>query len=364
MRVTAFGLGNESERVRYDDLFAACPHAFIQQSTLWAEVIKDIGPDEPIFLLAERNGEAVGGLPLYLYRGPAGNLLTSVPQAGPLGGVFLRAGEPAAPVYAALLGEAARLSRTHDCLALTLITNPFEDDLALYREYLAPELVLENFTQVMPMESAARDGEFILPNSIDPNIRRHIRKSIASGYSVRPAIAKSDFVNWYSVHIERHTEIGATPLDQSLLSSIAGELVACERGLFLVVEKAGVVRGGCLLVLHRRIADVFILSTGTSAAREGVNYLLIKDALILLERRGVHFLNWQSSPRRGDGVYNFKKQWGSEETLYYFVTKLNCPPERIRALGSEGIRRGYPGHFVVPFGVFESGFAQKLHRKA
>jgi hypothetical protein len=92
MRVFEFALTDGALRARYDALFEDCPAAFIQQSTYWSEVIQDLGPDRPIFLLCEEDGIAVGGLPLYLFRGRFGDVLTSVPQPGPLGGVFLRPG--------------------------------------------------------------------------------------------------------------------------------------------------------------------------------------------------------------------------------------------------------------------------------
>src|SRR5262245_5451084 len=158
MDVVAFGLDDGAARRQYDALFADCPHAFIQQSTAWAEAIAALGPDQPLFLMAVREGAAVGGLPLYLFQGPAGSILTSVPQAGPLGGVFVRRGEPAEPVYAALLERAERIAREQRCLAFTVITSPFADDLALYERHLRPDLLLENFTQAVSLERVIRDG--------------------------------------------------------------------------------------------------------------------------------------------------------------------------------------------------------------
>src|SRR5437867_2601579 len=92
MDSVAIDLSSPSDRLRYDQLFGACPRASIQQSSLWAEVIGDIGPDQPMFLLANDGGQDVAGLPLYLYEHPLGNVLSSVPQPGPLGGVFTRPG--------------------------------------------------------------------------------------------------------------------------------------------------------------------------------------------------------------------------------------------------------------------------------
>lgn len=103
-------LSDRRFRAEYDDLFEACPDAFIQQSTYWAEAIRDLGPDRPIFLLYRDGDEAIAGLPLYLYEHPRGNVLTSVPQAGPLGGIFFREGLSGAESFAWLkqVGELRR----------------------------------------------------------------------------------------------------------------------------------------------------------------------------------------------------------------------------------------------------------------
>src|SRR5687767_13737264 len=90
MEVVRFGLGDVHLRSGYDALFQSCPNALLQQSTYWAEAIQDLGPDEPMFLLAPTDRVAIAGLPLYLFRNSHGNITTSVPQAGPLGGVFGR----------------------------------------------------------------------------------------------------------------------------------------------------------------------------------------------------------------------------------------------------------------------------------
>lgn len=363
MRVVAFALNDDGPRQRYNALFEACPRAFIQQSTLWAEAISEIGPDEPVFLFAERDGAAVAGLPLYLFHGPAGSILTSVPQAGPLGGIFVRPGVPAEPLYELLLSEADRLARTQGCVALTVITNPLESDHSLYARVLENALTLENFTQVLAISSAVKNEEFVLPNSVDPNIRRHLRKCPNLGYSVRSAGPGADFDAWYEVHIERHKEIGATPLNRRHLENIVRLLVPANRALFMVIEHEGRIVGGSIVAHHVEVADVFILSTTARARRDGANYLLIKDALCRLAARGAKTLNWQSSPLRGDGVYKFKRQWGSEERPYYFVTRLYDDPAKLLALGVEGIHSAYPGHYVVPFGALETRFAERRFRK-
>ena len=363
MQVVAFGLDDVEARRRYDALFSDCPHAVIQQSTHWAEIISDIGPDKPIFLMALRDGQAIAGLPLYLFRGPAGGVLTSVPQAGPLGGIFVRHGENDEPAYAALLAAADRIAAESACIAMTLITNPLRDDVALYEKHLAPDLVLENFTQIVQVARAVRGDAWVLPNNSERNPGRTIRKARAAGLSARLATDIGDLERWYPIHERRHTQLNLAPLPHALLRNIFMVLHPRGEAFLQLVMLEEEIAAGCLFIQHREICDAFIMSMNSALGDKAPNYLLVEQALFTMSRRGIRCMNWQSSPRRGDGVYNFKKQWGSEERPYYFVTKLYCPPERILSLGVDGARRGYPGHYVVPFGVFESGFSQRRYRK-
>jgi hypothetical protein len=355
MQVIAFDLAETDKRARYDRLFAACPHAFIQQSTQWADVIADLGPDRPIFLLATDGGRDVGGLPVYLFEGQPGSILTSVPQAGPLGGVFCLPDSDREQVYASLLAEAESIARAHRCLTLTVITNPISDDIELYRHHLDPSVLFENFTQVVPLQTAARDGQLTVPNNKKGNPAATIRKAEAANFTTKLCSDDREFESWYAIHAQRAGEIGLPPPNRRLVERIWRDLA--KQGLsFLQLVMAGdEVAAGCLFIVHRDICDVFAVSMDSRYAANAPNYLAVKAALLEMARRGVKMMNWQSSPRRGDGVYKFKRQWGSEERLYYFVTKTFRPHMEILGIGLEGCQRYYANHYLVPFGVFQTG---------
>lgn len=355
MQVIAFGLAEVDTRARYDDLFEACPHAYIQQSTHWAEALQGLGPDQPIFLLASEGGREFGGLPLYLYRGAAGSILTSVPYAGPLGGVFSRLDSDRERVYAALLGEAQEIARAHGCLALTIISNPIDDDVDLYHRHLAPSVSLQNFTQIVDLDAVVSNGRLVLRNNKKGNPAATIKKAEAAGFSARLCSTSAEFEAWYTIHVQRAAEIPTAPLDRRLAEHIWRDLGARGCSFLQLVMAGDEIAAGCLMVLHKRVCDVFAVSMNSAHASNAPNYLAVKAAMLEMATRGVKMMNWQSSPRRGDGVYKFKRQWGSEEKPYYFLTKTFCEDERILRLGAAGLRQAYPGHFVVPFGCFEAG---------
>lgn len=367
MRVERVELGNPRDRERYDRLFEACPDAFIQQSSLWADAIAPIGPDRPVFLVCLEGEEICAGLPLYLFEHALGNVLTSVPQAGPLGGVLLHPGLDAArgeAAHAALLAAAVDVAETNSCLALTLISNPFAPDLERYERTLQPDYLFQNFTQFVPLDEVVQSGRLSLPAlERRTNLSRNLRRAQAAGFLVRACASESEFDEWYRLHEARHAEVGARPLSRRLLFRLWTLLVPQAKAQLMLVLHNETIASGCLFVYHRHVMDVFMLSANPDFLAEAPNFLLTEQSLLWAARQHVRVYNWQSSPSRESGVYRYKEQWGSREVGYSFVTKLFGSAERLRALGSERISTEYAGHYVVPFGVFRDGFEVRQFRR-
>lgn len=357
MEVVTFGLGDGDWRARYDRVFEQCSTAFIQQSTYWAEVIAEIGPDRPFFLLAHAGTEDLAGLPLYLYQAAPGSILTSVPQAGPLGGVLTREGlspEQRREAYARLLSSALDLARTHRCLALTVITTFLEDDLRLYVETLEPTYVFENFTQYI---------DLTVPGRRSGGQRNNLARARKFGFTAGVCTDPAELPRWYELHAARHGELGATPLPYRVFENIFTHLVPRGKAVLIVARDKGRMAAGSLYVLHRDVMDVFAISMDSAYWEHAPNALTADFSMNWARERGVRIYNWQSSSGRKSGVYVHKSQWGSVEAPYYFVTRLLDDHGALAALGPEGIRAEYPWHYVVPFAVFQEGLAQKRFRK-
>lgn len=367
MHVVRFDLADRSARARYDALFEACPRAFIQQSTYWAEVIQDLGPDAPIFLLCQDGERDVAGLALYLFRRPLGNILSSVPQAGPLGGVFRRedvSGEKKSEIYKALLNVAQAIAEEEHCLSLTVISNLFADDLDLYEAHLSPDFVFENFTQYIPVRERVIDGKIALCDSKQRNnLNRNLKKAKDASFFVEFCESDADFNAWYAIHCERHRELGAAPLSLQLFKNMRRILEPRDKARLLLVKHGDRVVSGAYYIYHREVMDVFMLSMDSRFAKQSPNFLNTERSLLWASERGVSFYNWQSSSNRESGVYAYKKNWGSQEVLYYFITKLCVEFRKIQEMGLETLKQEYPWHYVVPYAVFREG-PQKYFKKA
>ena len=357
MKAVSGDLTDPKARASYETLYDACPTAFVQQSADWAEVIGPIGPALPRFLVCLDGEDLVAGLPLYLYRGPGGAVLVSVPQAGPFGGILIRPDLPERArleAYGVLVEAALEAARGEGCLALTVMTNPFAPDLALYETLLSPDFVLESYTQFLRLDAPAHRSH---------GHRSNLNRARKSGLAVSFSGDARELGEWLSIHRERHSALGLDPLPARLFENALHVLAPRDRARLLLVRKGERIVSGGFYMRHRDLVDVYMLSTSGEGMEMAANFLNSDHSMASFREAGARVYHWQSSPGRASGVYQYKKQWGSEERPYHFLTRLLVDRKKIQELGPEGVRRGYPGHFVVPFAAFEKGFDAKYFRK-
>ncbi len=352
----------------YAELFASCPEAFVQLSLQWADVIAPISPDEPYFIVARdpSMGDILGGMPLYHFCAPLGGVLTSVPHAGPLGGVVTHSRMPLAlkkEVYGALRGAALGLAEELGCVSVTIITNPFTDDAALYTESSPPDYTFNNFTQAIDITDIFKaDGSY---NTGKSRYNNHINKNLAkagrAGLSVEWAV-EADFDSWYDIHLKRHAELSALPLPKPLLKGILEGMAPAGMGGLAVVRCGERVVGGCFYIWNRVVADAFIMSGDSAYFDHGINHIVTDFALREFKGKGLRLFNWQSC-KRPSGVYDFKVRWGSREYDYAFLTWTLPGFDRVLRAGTEEVSKGYAWHYVAPFEAIERGLKSGVFDK-
>ena len=335
----------------------------IQQTMDWCRVLTQAYSDKPCFLIASQNGQDLGGLPLYRFDSELGSIFSSVPGAGALGGVIHAADlfpEHICSIYEALLGYAVALASDEAALALTVISHPLLKDAGLITDAMKPDVVFHNFTQATRVCDVASEGAFILPNNKDRNPGKTIRKARGAGVCTFLATTDSDFRQWLAIHEKRHSELGLAGLGSNLLERVFKE-PAPPNGAFLILsELDDAICGGGLFIHTSFCCDAFMLSMDSTYRNEAPNYAVMETAFLEMDRRGIQFFNWQSSPSRQSGVYKFKNQWGCAEYAYLFATRLFVPRDEILKIGRQRLAAAFNGHFIVPFGLFDEPLAQEF----
>lgn len=328
--------------------FAACPSSVAQQTPGWRRAIEAIGVDEPAFLGCHSDEELVGVLPAWRFVGPLGAILGSCVQAGPLGGVACRPGADTERVYASLIEAFLLLAAERNCAVATLISNPFWPDRDLCERHFCPDFVLENVSQVLDLE-AGLDAEG-WPAQGSSNLRRNLRRACAAALVVDEEQSAANVLAWAEIHEARHREIGATPLPRRLFEAALEHAVPAgvARFFFARLETSGEMVGGGLYLHHGSVVDALMPSVSSAHASLGTAFLLGLHSMRWARSRGLRHYNWQPSPPAG-GVHRFKRQWGSVECSYAYLTRITGDAAPILESSVEAVKQGYPFHYVVPF---------------
>ena len=338
----------------YENLFNTCSSGFIQQSVYWADVVSPLSPDTPYFLIScDEQGEPLAGLSLYYFKTQSGEILTSVPHAGPLGGIFYKpdiAGELKQDIYNSLLTTVFKLAKDLNCISLTVITNPIENDAELYKNTATPNYVFRNFCQVVELETVIDDnGEYNSGRSkYNNDIKRNLEKASENGIYVEWVNDDAEFEAWYEIHKKRHNELNATPLPKELLKNIMRVLKPAGKGDLALVKQKGRIIGGCIFVWHKKIVDAFIMSSESDYMIYGINHALTDFAIKYFRSKGMQWFNWQSC-KKNSGVYDFKKRWGSREMEYEFLTWTFEGFDKVFETPIEKLAEEYKWHYLAPF---------------
>ena len=132
------------------------------------------------------------------------------------------------------------------------------------------------------------------------------------------------------------------------------ELGQIGKSFFQLVFSGDILVAVALFISHINCCDVLVISMDSDYAAVSPNYLLIQQGFLTMAERRHTIFNWQSSPSRRSGVYAFKRQWGSIDHKYYFVTKVFGDIHELISAGNSSVREIYSNHYIIPFGAFEN----------
>lgn len=345
LKIFSIRKGEVSKEKEYSQFLDRCQKSVIQQTIEWRNTIADLSSDESIFLLAKKENEPVGALPCYIYHSSLGNIITSIPHAGPLGGVAcsMKKEEEKREVYRILLDEMIKTGKETACVLATVITSPFVNDLKIYKKSLSFDYLRENFTQYVDLTK---------PFNFSHGIRNDVNKGQRLGLKVRELKNLSEVNSWYKIHRKRMGELQTTSLPRKLFLN-AFDFLVPKKGRFFAIEYQGKIIGGCLYIFHRDIIDVYMLSSDSRFRQLSPGTFLTDYVIRWAKENGFRYFNFQSSKKRGDGVYKFKAQFGAIDTSYYFLTKKIGDITKILATPLEEIKEKYRWHYVLPYNLWD-----------
>ena len=341
MSVTVEGLHREQddELVAFlDELSADSASVLGYHYPFYRDMLTAIEVGEPIYLGARCEGKLIGYLPAFMKKSAAGVVVGSLPYFGPNAGV-LCGNERPEQVHSALLEELARRARAMNALSCAIYT-PFQfRDFELYEQALPGWEKVEKFTQYQRLDADVRD----------PAVGRNLRKAQRLGVTLSSEVTAERMATFFSIYEQNCHEFGIPLKPRAAVDWLGRAKLVGKNTLLYFAFHEGRMIGGLIMVWSPKVASYYIPCSLTEARSLQPSTVLIDAAMAEARAQGIEFWNWESSPGRDSGVYQFKKKWGAVESEYRIYIETFAGRDKLRELGREGIAREFPYYFVWPF---------------
>jgi FemAB-related protein (PEP-CTERM system-associated) len=299
----------DSEHSRWDSFVEAHPQGTVFHLSGWRSVLTRATPHAPHYLVAERNGEIVGVLPLAHMRSMLfGSALVSTPFCV-YGGILAADAAAQAALERAAIDLGERLGVPHIEMRNTQALHagwPTKDLYVTFRRELSADV----------------DANM---NAIPRKQRAMIRKAQQFGLTSHRA---DDVEQLYDLYSESVHNLGTPVFSRRYLRTLR-EVFAKRCEVTIVTHQSSAVAG----VLSFRFRDEVhpYYGGGTSAARGlHANDFLYWEVMARATADGVRIFDYGRS-KRDSGSYRFKKHWGFEETplpYQYHLYGSQAMPDR------------------------------------
>lgn len=295
------------------------------------------------YLLAVEGETIRGVLPTMERDGPFGRVVNSLAYFGSHGGVL--AADPAA--RQTLQGAWKELLGSEGLAAATWIENPFQRAA----EGIPPTHDLQDhrigqFTDLGPWKGKSLEESLAC---IESSARRNVRKAIRSGVEV--AVENDAWDALLSCHQEAMGAIGGKLKTPEFFRGISRHFRADEDYRIWVARQDGAVIATLLVFYAFGTVEYFVPATRLAHRSTQPLPLILARAMLAASEDGYSSWNWGGTWPTQEGVYRFKKKWGSADHPYdYFVRVVN---RELLTSTPEDLSDAYPGFYVVPFSALE-----------
>jgi hypothetical protein len=337
------GPGNEAlEAFVYSD-----PRTLVYASPGYIGLVAAETQSAPYWLTAQDACGLRAALPVLVKHGALGPVVNSLAFYGSNGGAIVPDGGLQA--WVAVVRAFDEFSERIGAAASTLVTNPLVGDHALYEAHLSYELRDERIGQftVFPED---RQAASLMALFEDPR-PRNIRKAQRSGIKVRRSQSDEAIAFLHATHDQNIRSIGGLPKRLGFFRELAANMPRDVWTIYLA-ELSGARVAALLLLYGNQTVEYFTPCVVDEFRSSQALPLLIYEAMVDAMEAGYRQWNWGGTWLTQDGVYAFKKKWGTQDIRYHYFTRLRSPD--ILAATRDTILREYPGFYVLPFSALSS----------
>lgn len=331
---------NDDELIRFlNSLGHVTPSVLGYHYPFYRNLLVEIGIGQPVYLAVRLNGELAGFLPAFTRETVEGRVYSSLPYFGPNSGVLCSNKEFRTEIHTTLLLSLLSRAKHDNALSCSIYTPFLFDDFDLYDQVMTQPIIVDKFTNYLDLETATWSKK----------INYDLRKAEQHGVEISKEITSKRVDAFYAIYEQNCNDYGIPLKPKKCVGFLVDETVLGQHTDIYFAFHGGRMIGGLLMIWSPLTASYYIPCTIDSDRSLQSGTLLIDQAVKDARARGIRIWNWESSPSRESGAYQFKKKWGSVESSYRIYLETCHPRETFQKLGVNGISEQFPYYFVYPF---------------
>ena len=327
----------------YQNFLLGSETSLIYHSPSYRDFLQDVAGGEPKYLVAlDQDGGISGALPLFFKKGPHGTVCNSLPFFGSIGGLVGATPE----ARAALLTQYNRLIAEPDIATATIVENPLE---RCDNDDVKRDMTDYRIGQITPLP-ASGDIAADLMSMFHQKTRNMVRKAEKNDFEIEVDETAYDFLE--QMHRETISALGGIVKPPSFFNFVQKHFAPGQMRRLYVARYQGELVAALLMLYFNKTAEYFVPVTRSDFRHLQPLSLIIYRAMIDAARDGFRIWNWGGTWQSQEGVYHFKKRWGTQDRRYTYYTRIKN--RKLLKLTRDEILQEYPWYFVLPFASLHS----------
>jgi len=333
--------------IEYEKFILENINSLFYASNKYRLFLRELLNAEDKYFLAIKDNRIVGVLPTFVIENSKhGAVINSLPFYGSNGAIIENEGNQ--EVKELLLNAFFSFAQEKDCASATIITSPLEKNIDFYEKMTKYTYKDNRIGQITELPSDSQNINNDLLKMFEEVRRRNIKKAQKENVMIITENNKNSISKLSKIHKENMTKIGGLAKTDKFFKLFPKFFKEGEDyNVFTACVGEQIIAGLLVFYFNNTVEYFTPVVVEQFRNMQGLS-LIIFNAMIDAVKKGYKYWNWGGTWTSQEGVYDFKKRWGTQDKEYYYYTKIYN--ERIKYLTKEEILKEYPLFYVLPFG--------------
>jgi hypothetical protein len=331
----------------YDEFLLSQPETLIYASLKYRDLLTIfLGQQSAYFIAIDPAKGIIAALPSFVSLSQAyGAVLNSLPFYGSNGGIINSSGD--ANVNQMLLRRFYEFAHEMKCVASTIVTSPFQQDLSIYEEHSGSEFRDSRIGQITELVTDPSDVDNRLMAIFHSKTRNQIRKAQGGDIRVTTELFEGAMEFLSVTHCQNIVAVGGIPKPESFFRTVLAVLRYGRDVKIFTAINGGQAIAALLMLYFNKTAEYFTPAIVPEYRGSQAMSLLIFEAMKDAVRQEFRWWNWGGTWLSQGGVHHFKKRWGTKDLPYQYYTRIH--DRRVLGLSKRVLLDEFPYFYVVPF---------------